>query len=101
MVVNDKGELKYQAESDKKNVKYTCKASDDKFQITGNGKTWTGTYKVADEKRGKKDVVYNITLGDKTGLATASVTKDLKTEDEKLTLVISIDEYTLYFYETN
>ncbi len=75
-----------------------CTAKDGALTIkdTTNGTEYAGTYEVADES--KDSVIYNVVIGEDTGTAVSSITK-ADDGSEAPTLIITVDEYSLTFYE--
>ena len=80
-------------------IQMTLKAKNGKLVITDitNNVVYEGTYSV--NKRTPKEVHYNISIGDKNGLATVAMTTYADGSKEP-TLPINLGGYSIYFYCT-
>ena len=78
-------------------IQMTLKAKNGKLVITDitNNVVYEGTYSV--NKRTPKEVHYNISIGDKNGLATVAMTTYADGSKEP-TLPINLGGYSMYFY---
>ena len=75
-----------------------CNADDGTISIsdTVNKKSYTGTYQLTDTDMETKQ--YKIVFGEVDGYAITGSTEYLNKESEK-TLIITVGDYTIYFYE--
>lgn len=93
------GYYEYIEEIEDKNateIRLSCFAQDGDFTIEDytNIDYYEGSYEIVEEK--KETVIYNITIGENTGSAVTSITKE-DDGSKTSTLVMTIDGYTLNF----
>lgn len=81
-------------------IDLSCSATDDTITITDNGTGESITFTYETELSNFKDLIYKITSEDNTvqGYASVGVTEYMNDKSE-YTLIITIGERSLYFYE--
>lgn len=79
-------------------VNLTLTAKDGKITVTDatNNKTYEGTYSI--DGKTSEGTIYSVTIDEKSGYATADMTKHYNGADEP-TLTINLGECSIYFYE--